>query len=151
MHEVSPPPQNQIFKDHRWKTSLCRAWRSSQAWRTSFRVCRTISPLRRSTLTTGPSNSFTRCWQFVSLVRLPFYSPFSFDNKSKICKERYYNHRNYFLFSGTVRVEWKECSSRQSGSFTALEGYKRSPKHCLTYLTKPMQTWHTFFSELTMF
>ena len=50
----------------KWKTSLCRAWRSSQAWRTSFRVCRTISPLRRSILTTGPSNSFTR-WQVAEI------------------------------------------------------------------------------------
>ena len=50
----------------KWKTSLCRARRSSQAWRTSFRVCRTISPLRRSTLTTGPSNYFTR-WQVAEI------------------------------------------------------------------------------------
>ena len=43
------------------KMSVCRAWRPSEAWRTSCRVCRTTSRSMRSTLTTGPSNSSTRC------------------------------------------------------------------------------------------
>ena len=45
-----------------WQFDILRlAWMSSEAWRTSCRVCRTTSHSTRSTLTTGLSNYSTRC------------------------------------------------------------------------------------------